>query len=64
MFESAEAWADKGLNSKVSVFRGKVAATNMAETPVQIVRNAVLHALDGHSKDAKGAGYRINWPDQ
>ena len=36
----------------------------MAEAPVQMVENAILHALDVSPKDAKEKGYRISWPDQ
>ena len=38
------------------MLRGKAAATNMAEAPVQMVRGALLDALDVTPKDAKAAG--------
>ena len=63
-FDAVKAWSDKELGSKCAVFRGKAAATNMAEAPVQMVRNAILHALDVSPKEAKEKGYGTNWPDQ
>ena len=63
-FHAVKAWSDKELSGQCAVFRGKAAATNMAEAPVQMVRTAILHALDVCPKEAKEKGYRTNWPDQ
>ena len=45
-----KAWAHKELNDKASVLRGKAAATNMMEALVQMVRGALLDALDSSQR--------------
>lgn len=56
-------WAAKGLDGTAAVFKGESAATNMVECPVQMIRNALLHAVDVPPGEAEGKGYSTCWPD-
>ena len=64
IWDKVKEWAHKELHDRASVFRGKAAATNMVEDRQQMVRGALLDALDVAPRDAKAVGYRTNWPDQ
>ena len=64
IFDSIKPWAEKEFGgSKCAIFRGKAAATNMAESPVQLIRNIILRQLGISPQAARDNGIRTNWPD-
>ena len=46
ILDAVTAWANRELNNKCAVFWRKAAATNMAETQMQMNRNVIFYASE------------------